>query len=86
MGKYQLKPGGLTLGVVQKGDSLFLKPIPLMFWIEIEMMPKSKSEFFGSWRNIGNLRIQFSDDENRKAKRLVAHFALGSRCYHRVEE
>jgi CubicO group peptidase (beta-lactamase class C family) len=86
VGKYQIKPGGLTLEVVQKGDSLFLKPIPLMFWIEIEMKPKSEREFFGTWRYIGNFQSQFIRDENGKAKRLIATVALGSRCYDRVEE
>ncbi|MEJ2286107.1 MAG: hypothetical protein P8X85_21225 [Desulfobacterales bacterium] len=86
VGKYQLKPDGMTMKVVQKGNRLYLKPIPLMFWEEIEMIPKSASEFFGYWRYIGNSEIQFSDIENRKAHKLIARFALGSRIYNRVEE
>jgi hypothetical protein len=86
VGKYQLKPDGMTMKVVQKGNRLYLKPIPLMFWEEIEMIPKSASEFFGYWRYIGNFEIQFSDIENRKAHKLIARFALGSRSYIRVEE
>jgi hypothetical protein len=86
VGKYQLKPDGLAMKVVQKDNRLYLKPIPLMFWEEIEMIPKSASEFFGYWRYIGNCEIQFSGKENRKAHKLIARFALGSRSYIRVEE
>ena len=86
VGKYQLKPDGLAMKVVQKDNRLYLKPIPLMFWEEIEMIPKSASEFFGYWRYIGNCEIQFSDIENREAHKLIARFALGSRSYIRVEE
>jgi CubicO group peptidase (beta-lactamase class C family) len=86
VGKYQLKPDGLAMEVVQKGNRLYLKPIPLMFWEEIEMKAKSKSEFFSYWRYIGNFEIQFTSDEDRKANKIIARFALGSRSYHRVEE
>jgi CubicO group peptidase (beta-lactamase class C family) len=86
VGKYQLKPDGMTMKVVQKDNRLYLKPIPLMFWEEIEMTPKSASEFFGYWRYIGNFEIQFSGRENRKTNKLIGRFALGSRSYIRVEE
>jgi len=86
VGKYQLKPNGLTIEVVQNENRLYLKPIPLMFWVEIEMTPKSKSEFFGYWRYIGNFEVQFTGEKDRNANKLIARFALGSRNYIRVEE
>jgi hypothetical protein len=86
VGRYELKPDGLAMEVIQKGNRLYLKPIPLMFWEEIEMTPKSASEFFGYWRYIGNFEIQFSGKENQKANKLIARFALGSRRYIRVED
>lgn len=86
VGRYELKPNGLAMEVLQKGNRLYLKPIPLMFWEEIEMTPKSANEFFGYWRCIGNFEIQFSGKENKKANEVIARFALGSRRYIRVED
>ena len=65
-------------------DRLLLRKEAL--WEEIEMKPKSASEFFGHWRYTGKCEIQFSDIENRKAHKLIARFALGSRNYIRVEK
>ena len=86
VGKYQMKPDDFAIKIVQKDNRLYLKPIPLIFWEEIEMTPKSTSKFFGYWRYIGNFEIQFSGKKNQKAHTLIGRFALGSRSYMRVEE
>ena len=72
VGKY--KSNYVTLIIFRKGDKLF---VTTPYRTHVELFPESEYRFFGIFKEIGDIQLDFTKDEKGNIQKVTVHIGFG---------
>jgi CubicO group peptidase (beta-lactamase class C family) len=82
VGKYKSNLSNLALTIFRKGDKLF---VTTPYRKIVELFPESEYRFFGISKEIGDIQLDFTNDEKGNIQKVIVHFGFGQSQCEKIE-